>query len=328
MKVQARGQANSDSALQSLDNLKTKAKIPSDIGEKIQKQVNKANVKEDNKNNVKDGVKQLTEKELRKLEWEKKLAEQKVKDGDNKETKTLSKAELRANRREKQEADRLAKVVAPSAKSTEVQPKPELIAKSEPAVKKEVKGSNRKVLPRAPRKPSVNRKFKKDIHVSKVQLVDHLYEEKSPQSDVISEIIYNNIHPAFVKLGVQYACKTVLGSNARCLALLAALKHLVNDLQTPPKQEFSRYLEAVLKTNTNYLHECRPPAVSMTNALRHFKLHLTQLDTNLDDDKKRDHLQNVIDTYINDDIKKAGEAISIKVREKITNGDVILTYGW
>lgn len=66
----------------------------------------------------------------------------------------------------------------------------------------------------------------------------------------------------------------------------------------------------------------------MTNALRHFKLHLTKIDTNLSDNEKKAKIIDVIDTYIQDDIAKAGEAISMKVTEKICNGDVILIYGW
>lgn len=129
-------------------------------------------------------------------------------------------------------------------------------------------------------------------------------------------------------LGVQYSEKTILGSNARCLALLSALKQLVDDLQTPPKQDFCRYLESVLQSCTTYLQNCRPFAVSMTNALRHFKLQLQHIDNKLSDNAKKAKLISVIEDYINDDIKKAGDAISIKVIEKITKGDVILTYGW
>lgn len=35
-----------------------------------------------------------------------------------------------------------------------------------------------------------------------------------------------------------------------------------------------------------------------------------------------------VDTYIRDQIEKAAQAISISVQEKISNGDVILTFGW
>lgn len=85
-----------------------------------------------------------------------------------------------------------------------------------------------------------------------MQLVQHLYREPNP--DYISKTVNpKDIHPVFVKLGVQYAEKVILGSNARCLALLAAIQTLINDLQTPPKQEYCRYMESVLQSCTNYL---------------------------------------------------------------------------
>jgi translation initiation factor eIF-2B subunit delta len=36
-----------------------------------------------------------------------------------------------------------------------------------------------------------------------------------------------DIHPAVVKLGMQYADRVVVGSNARCIALLDALKQVI-----------------------------------------------------------------------------------------------------
>ncbi|CAG9861057.1 unnamed protein product [Phyllotreta striolata] len=255
--------------------------------------------------------KSLTEKELRRLEWAKKLEQEKK---SNEGDKNLSKAEMKAKRREKQEAQR-------QQKSEQV--KTNVSAeKCEPVTIKEIikkPSSNKKVIT-----PKKKHKVT-EPHV--VQLVQHLYNEDSLKQEDTLMILHHDIHPAFVRLGVQYSSKVILGSNARCLALLAALKLLVNDLKSPQKQEFCRYLENVLQVSTNYLNKCRPFAVSMTNALRYFKLQLTQIDTNLKDIEKKAKLQDIIDTYIDDDISKAGVAISMKVREKISNGDVILTYG-
>lgn len=128
--------------------------------------------------------------------------------------------------------------------------------------------------------------------------------------------------------GAQYMSHTVLGSNARCLALLSAIKHLVIDYSTPPNEEFCRSLDNHLQQSTNYLQKCRPLAVSMTNALRHIKLHLTQIPNHLADSEKKNLLLEGIDTYIRDEIGMADKAISLFVQAKIVNGDVILIYGW
>jgi translation initiation factor eIF-2B subunit delta len=57
------------------------------------------------------------------------------------------------------------------------------------------------------------------------------------------------LHPAFLRLGVQYAEGILCGSNARCVGLLAAMKHFVGDYTTPPQKELARDLEARLKPN-------------------------------------------------------------------------------
>jgi translation initiation factor eIF-2B subunit delta len=45
------------------------------------------------------------------------------------------------------------------------------------------------------------------------------------------------------------------------------------------------------------------------------------------DSQKKNYLLETIDTYIRDQIEKAAQAISNSVQNKISNGDVILTYG-
>lgn len=263
------------------------------------------------------------EKEQRRLEWAKKLEEQNKEKGVD---KNVSKAELKAKRREMQEAQRQLKTEhskpvtkTPSTEKKDVEKKLETNQKHD-TKKVDMKKEETKISPK--------KDIKKIIQPHKVQLVQHLYNEEILKLEANAVIVHQDIHPAFIKLGVQYGNKVVLGSNARCLALLAALKSLINDLKSHPKQEFCRYLETVLQVSANYLYTCRPFAVSMTNALRYFKLQLTQIDTNLKDSEKKAKLQDIIDTYIDDDINKAGDAISMKVREKISNGDVILTYGW
>lgn len=254
---------------------------------------------------------QLTEKELRRLEWERKLAEQKLKNVSNENDKQ-SKAQLKAKRREHQEAQRLAKIP------------------NKTKLEKVEKNKNEKTFintSKASVKTLPEKELKIYNKVHEVHLVKHLYVKDGLKSVPNFTVLYNNVHPAFIKLGIQFMYKTILGSNARCLALLGAVRCLVKDLETPSKHEFCRYMETVLQICTNYLQKCRPFAVSMTNALKYFKLQLTQVNTDDTDLVKKAKLIDIIDTYIHNDIKKAGEAISLKVNQKITNGDVILNYG-
>ena len=44
--------------------------------------------------------------------------------------------------------------------------------------------------------------------------------------NVFVRLTQSGIHPAILKLGLQYAEGVICGSNARCMALLAALKQV------------------------------------------------------------------------------------------------------
>lgn len=320
-KKERRAQKVNAKQSQGNDKLTAQNTTSSDISNNFKTAKNSISIESNEKNSCKDSSsKGITEKELRRLEWAKKLEEQKAK-GDKENDKNISKAELKAKRREQQEVQR--------------QKKSELVAKLPPQItpvkessRTKPESTQKQEVNKTPQKKSIPKKEIKKLNDShKVQLVQHLYNEKILEIENKILAVHPEIHPVFIKLGVQYSKQIVLGSNARCLALLVALKYVIADLKSPPKQEFCRYLENVLQTSAAHLHSCRPLAVSMMNALRYFKLQLTQIDTNLKDSEKKVKLQEIIDTYIHDDIRKASDAISMKVREKISNGDVILTYG-
>ncbi|XP_072946946.1 uncharacterized protein [Epargyreus clarus] len=223
-----------------------------------------------------------------------------------------SKAELRAERRAKQEAQRAAKQAAQVKVATQPQ------AKEEPAKSKEEKSPKPKTVDKIA-KPKVQ-------SVQKVGWFQHLNVEKD--KEFLKNIpINSNLHPAVVKLGVQLASHVVSGSNARCIALLDALKKMVRDYSLPARTEFARGLEAQLTASVDFLCSMRQPTASETNAVKHFRRQLTQLPNNVDEFDAKKKLQEEIDRYIHDQIDKAGEAISIYVRQKICTGDNILTYG-
>jgi hypothetical protein len=76
-----------------------------------------------------------------------------------------------------------------------------------------------------------------------------------------------NVHPAIVQLGLRYADGSIVGGNARCVALLHALAQVVRDYSTPEGKSLSRDLTAHLNTMIAFLVECRPLSVSMGELL-------------------------------------------------------------
>lgn len=102
---------------------------------------------------------------------------------------------------------------------------------------------------------------------------------------------------------------------------------VIEDYNTPSQKEFGRGLETILHTCVNYLQQCRPLSVSITNALKFIKWQISQLPANQSDAESKEHLLESVDTYVRDQIEKAAQAISNFVQEKISDGDVILTFG-
>ncbi|KAL0134312.1 hypothetical protein PUN28_001249 [Cardiocondyla obscurior] len=221
-----------------------------------------------------------------------------------------SKVELRAERRAKQEAQRAAKqqqLTKESIKSKE---------SSKPRIE---------MVPECLIKKSLVKRINKNAH--EVYLFKHLYQERQDSLFDIP-LVNSKIHPAIVRLGIQYKSKIIVGSNARCVALLAAIKQVIRDYEKPMQADFSRGLEASLKETMAYLHHCRPLGVSMRNAIRHIQWHMTQFSTTLLDEDAKNKLQGIIDTYISEQIELADQAISLKIQSKISDGNVILTYSY
>ncbi|XP_035728070.1 translation initiation factor eIF-2B subunit delta-like isoform X2 [Vespa mandarinia] len=229
-----------------------------------------------------------------------------------------SKAELRAERRAKQEAQRAAKqeqVIERTkikSKCNTTQPKQVVTTTVEATIDDSMNNTVKKIV-------------KRNTH--EVNLFKHLYHERELALNNVP-VLNSKIHPAIVKLGVQYANKIIVGSNARCVALLVAMKQLIEDFEQPSKTDFVRGLEANLKESVAYLNQCRPLAVSMQNALRHLKWQMTQLVSTSTDIDAKNKLMSSIDTYILEQIQLADESISITIQTKISNGNVILTYGY
>uniref|UniRef100_A0A034V6Z0 Translation initiation factor eIF2B subunit delta n=2 Tax=Bactrocera dorsalis TaxID=27457 RepID=A0A034V6Z0_BACDO len=241
---------------------------------------------------------------------------------EEKKKSALSKSERRAI----QEAQRAAKAqalaqknVTPKVKPTATSVKQATKLPTDPTIKAAANTSSSSPTKSISPVTKSNR-----INDCKVRLFNHL--EKARQE---ANLFLNNphIHPSIARLGEQYAQRTIVGSNARCIGFLNALKMVIRDFETPPKKEFARSLETTITNSVEHLQKCRPLAVSVSNAYKHIKHVLTQLPTDQPETDLKENLCRFIDTYIENQIGKAAEAISYSVQEKISNGDVILTFG-
>ncbi|CAD5119028.1 DgyrCDS7678 [Dimorphilus gyrociliatus] len=248
----------------------------------------------------------------------------KLNDGkkDNTETAQKSKKQLKEERRALQEKQRKLKAEKQAAEQNKKdnqqkkQEEPTEVKSDKRAQQKEAKRLEKQ---RVPQRKSFQRK---------VGLFSHLnqFERENTLTETIS-FASHTIHPAVIRLGVQYAQGVICGSNARCIALLSVLKKLINDYSTPLHKELNRDFDAMLKPQISFLKQSRPMGVSMGNAIRYFKYNLNNIKSSEPDDKAKETLRKCIDDFIKEKIILADEAISDTAADKIKNGDVILTYG-
>ncbi|KAJ8269835.1 hypothetical protein GJAV_G00107380 [Gymnothorax javanicus] len=270
-------------------------------------------------------------------ETEKKLSAQKaggaseLPESGDKPAKT--KAEIRAERRVRQDSERSSK---PSRKGEVSQP-------TAPAKPKAPPSDLQPVVKRLPEHvqaddPAVVKKLAKKLERQqiplrsdygyKVSLFSHLhqYSRRAPLTQHIS-IPSTVIHPAIVRLGLQYSQGIVAGSNSRSIALLHAFKQVIRDYNTPPSEELSRDLVNKLKPYISFLNQCRPLSASMGNAIKYMKKEISNIPSHCREEEAKARLLTCIDNYIREKIQLAAEAISKYAIEKISDGDVILVYG-
>ncbi|MGH0151747.1 UNVERIFIED_CONTAM: hypothetical protein FKN15_001674 [Acipenser sinensis] len=222
-----------------------------------------------------------------------------------------SKTELRAERRARQDADRMSKLgkkgdpiqLVYTAKTKAPLSEPQPVVKRLP---EHIQADD----------PSVLKKLAKKLE-----------RQQAPLSGR-SRLPSTAIHPSIVRLGLQYSQGIFAGSNSRCIALLHAFKQVIRDYSTPRNEELSRDLVNKLKPYISFLNQCRPLSASMGNAIKYIKKEISNVSSNIKEEEAKTTLQNCIDKYIEEKIHLAAKAISKSAFEKISDGDVILVYGW
>ncbi|XP_041832593.1 translation initiation factor eIF-2B subunit delta [Melanotaenia boesemani] len=244
-----------------------------------------------------------------------------------------SKAELKAERRARQEADRASKQNKKGETGQQAFTSKQKAPPSElqPVVKRlpeHIQVDNPDVLKKLAKKLERQQIPLRSDYGYKVSLFSHLhqYSRKTPLTQQLS-IPSTVIHPAIVRLGLQYSQGIVAGSNARSVALLHAFKQVIRDYTTPPNEELSRDLVNKLKPYISFLNQCRPLSASMGNAIKYIKKEISNIPSQFKEEEAKEKLLSRIELYINERITLAAEAIAEYSIEKISDGDVILVYG-
>ncbi|KAJ6867196.1 translation initiation factor eIF-2B subunit delta-like isoform X2 [Populus alba x Populus x berolinensis] len=165
---------------------------------------------------------------------------------------------------------------------------------------------------------------------NRVELFRHLpqYERRTQLTELESKFFeLDPMHPAVYKVGLQYLSGDVCGGNARCIAMLQAFQEAIKDYSTPSEKTLARDLTAKIGSYLSFLIECRPLSISMGNAIRFLKNRIAKLPLTLSEVEVKASLHSDIDRFINEKIILADKVIVKHAVTKISDGDVLLTYG-
>ncbi|KAK1280559.1 hypothetical protein QJS04_geneDACA002902 [Acorus gramineus] len=165
---------------------------------------------------------------------------------------------------------------------------------------------------------------------NRVELFRHLpqYVHGTQLPDLESNFFQlDPMHPVVYKVGLQYLSGNITGGNARCVAMLLAFQEAIKDYSTPPEKTLIRDLTAKIGSYVSFFIECRPLSISMGNAIRFLKNRIAKLSLTLSESEAKASLQFDIDRFINEKIVLADKVIVRHAVTKISDGDVLLTYG-
>ncbi|EKM59470.1 uncharacterized protein PHACADRAFT_205686 [Phanerochaete carnosa HHB-10118-sp] len=234
----------------------------------------------------------------------------------------------RAERRELQECQRAAKATAKASG----QPSTSASAPKKP-------NKNADASPRAPPVTPKPKDMGRSTTAHESTLGDQrglrIFSHFGAQKRV--SIIKGEIHPAILRLALQFSEFKITGANARCIATLNAFKIVIQDYVTPPNTTLSRHLMTHLSPQISHLVAARPMSITMGNAIRQLKFDISKSSIDLPEQDVRIHpsvlvspakdaLCQNIDRYISERITAADGIIEESCCKKIKDGDVILTY--
>lgn len=156
-----------------------------------------------------------------------------------------------------------------------------------------------------------------------VELFSHLYLPRRTTMDGVSK----DVHPTVLELGFKFGAYEIVGSSARCVAMLRAFKDAIQSYTTPTGVSLARHMNShFLSPQIEFLKSCRPLAESMGNAIRWLKKLVADIDPSMPEQEAKDYICSEIDRFIRERIFATDTAIASSASRQIKQGSIVLTY--
>lgn len=182
------------------------------------------------------------------------------------------------------------------------------------------------------KKPSINNPLKpkgfvatkSDHYQQKKSILNYLELPKKPDTDKNKDL-----HPAVLSLALLFSQYKIVGSNARCVAVLETFSQVIKDHCPPANATFVRHIQKHLDPHIAFLFKFRYMSLSIRECIRWLKkvmADLVAMHPPISDQDAQQMLQDRIARFIRERITMADEIITQYALTKIEDGDVVLTF--
>ena len=132
------------------------------------------------------------------------------------------------------------------------------------------------------------------------------------------------------RVGVRMSVRNLDGTSARAVALLLAFRQYVQEYEMPVDVEMAHDLLAHFNRDRliDYIVESRPLCVGMGQAITAFKSRVAHIPSDQEPGAAKADLCDFIDQFIEERIKMPIKAMAVLGAAKISDGDVIMTFGY
>ena len=145
---------------------------------------------------------------------------------------------------------------------------------------------------------------------------------------IVSASYRAQIHPSVLKTSQHLASFSIVGADARAIAVLKALRDFIVDYRTPPGAVLNRDLVTKLGPQIGFLVNARPLGASAGHAIRYLKYEISVTPVDLDEIQSKNHIISRIDHFVRDRITYATRVIATTLASgKLKDGAVVLTFG-
>ncbi|WWD02103.1 hypothetical protein V865_000141 [Kwoniella europaea PYCC6329] len=182
-----------------------------------------------------------------------------------------------------------------------------------------------------PSKPQRPTHFSEPSGLSLSNIQQNLFFSHLPHQDfpdTSAALINGKLHPLIVRLGVLMSSGQLRGANARTMGMMSAFREVIRDYECPDQAVLWKDLPIYLSPMIAWLEGCRPKGVGGGNAIRWLKSEINRLGEQGDrsEAEQKDYLVEAIGLYLRDRIEFADKVIADNAKEKIRNGDTVVTY--